>query len=135
MLGKISRGETNVLYSYLAINNVITPIVNHYLKPWVTYNEIHYTIDRSLSKKARRHFDNYCEEKISFLRKERGFKDDIPVKITHLDSKTDVCLQIADYLSGSVFAKSERLDNTYYDIIKDRIKHNDAWDWHNRINW
>ncbi len=53
----------------------------------------------------------------------------------HMDSRNDVCLQIADYISGSIFAKAERLDNKYYDIIKHKIKHKDKWDWHDRINW
>ncbi|MDC8451684.1 MAG: DUF3800 domain-containing protein [Candidatus Nitrosotalea sp.] len=61
--------------------------------------------------------------------------EDILVKIKHSDSRNDVCLQIADYISGSIFAKSERLDNRYYDLVKEKIKHKDQWDWHNRINW
>ncbi|MGI0047730.1 MAG: DUF3800 domain-containing protein [Nitrosotalea sp.] len=129
------KGNQTILYNYLAIDYVIKTIVNSYLKPWVPYNEIHYTIDRSLSQKAIKHFDEYCEEKISYVKKNRQFKGDIIVKIKHVDSRNDVCLQIADYISGSVFSKSERLDNRYYDLIKEKLKHKDQWDWHNRINW
>lgn len=129
------KEDPTVLYNFLAVDYVIKPIVCKYLKPWTTYNDINYTIDRSLSEKAIIHFDRYCEEKISFVKKDREFKGDIIVKIRHMDSRNDVCLQIADYISGSIFAKAERLDNRYYNVIKDKIKHKDKWDWHNRINW
>jgi hypothetical protein len=129
------KESQSALYNYLAVDYVINTIVNSYLKPWVPYNEIHYTIDRSLSQKAIKHFNTYCEEKTSFVKKSRQFRGDIIVKIKHSDSRNDVCLQIADYISGSIFAKSERRDNRYYDLIKGKIKHKDQWDWHNRINW
>jgi len=45
----------------------------------------------------------------------------IVLEVKHVDSRNDPGIQLADYCSGAAFAKFERGDATYYNLIKDKI--------------
>jgi len=129
------RNDPIILYNYLAVEYVITKVINEYLKASSPYNSITYIIDESLTKKAKQNFNRYCEDKIEFLSKDRPFVANIGTTIKHLNSQYDVCLQIADYIASSTFQKFERDNAQYLDIIKDKIKDPVFWDINRKIRW
>lgn len=129
------RDDPVVVYNYLAVEYVITKIINEHLKPSSPYNTITYTIDESLTKKAQKNFNRYCQDKISFLSKERPFAANIAVKIQHLNSRYEPCLQISDYIASATFQKFERGNPQYLDLIKEKIKNPIFWDINRKIKW
>jgi hypothetical protein len=128
------KSDKTLLYNYIAVHEIIDIIISEYLKPHSPYNNIFYTLDKNTSV-SERSFNEYCEEKIKFLAKPRSFMADIRTSITHLDSKSDSRLQVADYVAGSVSARFTRGESKYYDIIKNKIRHRKKWDRYNKINW
>ncbi|HEV2193427.1 MAG TPA: DUF3800 domain-containing protein [Nitrosopumilaceae archaeon] len=129
------RNDAILLYNFITVDHTIKTIVEEYLKTTSVYNTIHFVIDRSLTKKARKHFNAYCEDKISFLTQGKKFYYDINTKIEHENSESEACLQIADYVASAVFSKFERKNSQYYDIIKNKIKHKSKWDWTSKVMW
>jgi hypothetical protein len=128
------KPDKTLLYNYIAVHEIIDIIIGQYLKPHSPYNNIYYTIDKNTSVSVE-DFNEYCEEKVQYLAKPRKFVGDINISIRHLDSKSHSCLQIADYVAGSISAKFTRGESKYYDIIKKKIRHKQKWDRYNKINW
>lgn len=129
------KEKPNVLYNYLAVHYVTPIAIKNYLKAFMPINRIKFKIDRSLSKTDRELFNQYYDKTVSYIRWKEGFKNDILAEIEHENSLNDVCLQIADYVAGSVFRKMERADSSYYDLIKTGIKYRDKWDYYNKLSW
>jgi len=128
------KSDKNLLYNYIAVHEIIDTIVGQYLKPKSPYNNIVYTIDKNTSI-SEDDFNTYCEGKVNALAKPRNFVADIKTSIKHLDSKSHSCLQVADYVSGSIYAKFNRNEPKYYDMIKHKIKHKHQWDKYKKIIW
>lgn len=124
-----------VLYNYLAVNYVVPVLVGSYLKQFMPLNRIKFKIDRSLSKADRARFNDYFDSKISWIKRQLDFKNDIFAEIDHENSQNDVCLQVADYVAGAVFRMIEHDDRQYYELIKGKIKHKQKWDWNEKISW
>lgn len=129
------KERPNILYNYLAVKYVVPIAFKKYLKPLMPINRIKFKIDRSLSKADRELFNQYYDNTVSSLRWKEGFRDDVMAEIEHENSMNDVCLQIADYVAGSVNRKMERGDPTFYDIIQKQIKYRDQWDWNKNVSW
>ena len=121
------REDPAILYNYLAIHFVISRLVR-------TYNpsKIIYIIDKSMKKSRRVEFNEYAIKKAQWVAtqlaktKSVTFKLNefvtIPeVKVKHEDSRKDVCVQVADYLAGSV-GRAFRVNREYYDIVADKFK-------------
>ncbi|MFN3654244.1 MAG: DUF3800 domain-containing protein [Candidatus Nitrosotenuis sp.] len=129
------KSDPCYLYNYLAVNYVISNVVNNHLVRIDPYNRIIYTIDRSMSSKAQRGFNDYCEQKIDYLKNQIDRNMNVSLKIDHANSVLNPALQIADYIAGATYAKYEYGNSQYYDEIKNILTYKDKWDWKNRINW
>ena len=129
------KKDSSMFYRYVIIENIVTLLVEEYLKIYDPYNKIRFTIDRSLSKNQIKAFNDYCEEKILFKVHEQSPEMEIHITILHEDSKKIPMLQVADYVAGATQRKITHCDSTYYDIISDKIKHKKIWDWNNKINF
>ncbi len=129
------KKDSSMFYRYVVVENVISVLVNDYLKTFDPYNRIRFVIDRSLSKTEIKLFNDYCEEKISYKSHQRAKDMDSFITILHEDSKTVPMLQVADYIAGATQRKFARGDSSYYDMISDKIKHHEKWDWNGKINW
>ena len=129
------KNDSSMFYRYVVVENVISVLVNDYLKTFDPYNRIRFVIDRSLSKTEIKLFNDYCEEKISFKSHQRATDMDSFITIFHEDSKTVPMLQVADYVASATQRRFASGDSTYYDMISEKIKHHEKWDWHNKINW
>lgn len=129
------KENPNVLYNYLTVHHVMPVIIRNYLKSMMPVNRIRFEIDQSLSKQGRRKFNDYFDGKLAYVKRQEGFKNDIYADIYHENSHNDPCLQIADYVASSFFAKTEWGNNQYYDLIRHNVKYKEKWDWHNKIEW
>ncbi|MGI0062659.1 MAG: DUF3800 domain-containing protein [Nitrosotalea sp.] len=95
---------------------------------------VFFTHDKT-SNVSEKEFNEYCEGKIKSLAYPRKFVGDIQASIRHLDSKSTACLQVADYVAGSISTKFTRGKSQYYDVVKTKLRHKKKWDWYNKINW
>jgi len=66
------------------------------------------TIDKALIQLHQREFNTIIRKNISL---------GTIKKFRHKRSKNDELIQIADMISGSIFHKFEKLNNTYFNII------------------
>jgi hypothetical protein len=121
------RQDPSRLYRFLVVNYVITNLVRNY-----EISTIHFVVDKSMSKASRENFDQYVVNKVSWREvMERG--NSMPsVKVDHVASDGEECLQIADYCSGAAFAKFERGNPLYYDMLVDKVKFRSEW---GKIRW
>ncbi|MCS6770104.1 MAG: DUF3800 domain-containing protein [Candidatus Caldarchaeum sp.] len=120
------RQNPKILYNYL--------IVHYAIKTILGYNpgSVNFVLDKSLHEATREEFERYLQDKMVWkFFKERGHG--VPTsKITHMNSQDEVCLQAADYIAGACFRKYERGDDSFYQIISQKIKFRNSW---GRVEW
>lgn len=123
------REKQSVLYNYLTVHYVLTPVIKV-----CSPKRINYVIDRSLSGSRKKEFDKYMREKTIWLAlkdapraipfKPEDFVELPDVVVNHEDSQKECCLQIADYLAGSV-SRAYKRDLKYYSLISGKFR--DDW--------
>lgn len=116
------RDKPTKIYNYITVHYIITNVLARY-----TPNKIIFTLDKSLSKIARKAYNNYFEDKLYW--KALVEQGRIPPKyeVRHVDSRDDECIQIADYIAGAAFRKFEHNDPKYYNLIRDKIVFRNSW--------
>jgi hypothetical protein len=129
------KQDLSRLYRYSIVDTIITILVRDFFHKDDPYNSIKFVIDRSLSPNARKLFNEYCEEKVSFRAWEKNSDIDHHITISHEDSKSIPMLQVADFIAGSIQKKFEMEDSVFYDLIQDKINYHEKWDYHNKITW
>ena len=77
-----------------------------------------------MSKKSRNEFDKYFSNKIAWLTSPDKISKHI---IFHDYSHQEPCLQVADYLAGSLYQLFENNDSRYYDMIKHKVTYIHQW--------
>jgi hypothetical protein len=116
------RGKKSILYNYLVAENISSAVTEAY----ADLSEINLHLDASMSRASRDHFDSYFEKmtwKISILKKSQSVKTNIYHDYSHNES----CIQLADYVAGSLYQLYEHEKPHYYDLIKDKITHKREW--------
>jgi len=109
------RENPHLLYNYLAIHYVLGFVIDAFAPRKITY-----VIDRSMKKSMRIEFDKYAERKAAWLaRTQPAQLPDLIVR--HEDSRKEPCLQVVDYLAGSV-SRAFRGDHTYYQLISRKFR-------------
>lgn len=104
----------NVLYNYL------TGFLVEKL-PQLKDREIMIVADKCLSKINREKFNRYLKSK-TFSNFYKIGKLLPKIQIQHKTSLEEPCLQAVDYVANAVYRKYEFNDETYYNIIKPKIK-------------
>ncbi len=100
------KQEKHKLYNYLCKLIISECSLND--------NKIELVVDRSKGKRALRDdFDNYIRKII--------LSEECNIKIVHADSKKKGGLQVLDFVSGAIFNKYEYKNDTFYNIIEDKI--------------
>lgn len=122
---KFSDSAQNHVGKYLDREILTTNVVNNHLVRSDPYNRIVYTIDRSMTTKAQRGLNDYCEQKIDYLKNQRDRNMNVITKIDHANSVLNPALQIADYISGAAYAKYEYGNAQYYNEIKSLLTYKD----------
>ncbi|MEE8402907.1 MAG: DUF3800 domain-containing protein [Candidatus Hydrothermarchaeaceae archaeon] len=99
------------LYNYVAANVLPGALTRT--------RTIYLVADKLTGKKIiRDDFDSYIRWQIE----KRSFYPKVDIKISHFDSKNSPGLQACDVVCWSVFRKYESGDDSYYNIIKNKIK-------------
>ena len=106
-------GNVGLLYNYLST----------FLCDWAIYSsghdiDIEVYFDKFLSIDAQKDFNKVLEKRA----KETFPKVSLKMKICHVGSQKELCIQAADIIAGAVFQKFERNRPVYYNTIKKKIK-------------
>jgi hypothetical protein len=129
------RENPHLLYNFLAIHYVLGFVIRAFAPRKITY-----VIDRSMKKSMRIEFDKYAERKAAWLAlhdssmeiraafRVEDFKELPELIVRHEDSRKEPCLQVVDYLAGSV-SRAFRGDHTYYQLISRKFRE----DW--KVTW
>lgn len=118
------RDKKLILYNFVVADNIATAIVNTY----DNFAQVNLHLDRSTSKESRAHFDDYFKRKMDWKLSEFKKKHDVRNMISHDYSHHESCIQVVDYIAGSLFQLFARENARYYDVIKDKIIHKNEWD-------
>jgi len=124
------REYPHLLYNYLAIHYVLGFVIDAFAPRKITY-----VIDRSMKESMRIEFDKYAERKAAWLAlhdsrmdmdiraafRVEDFKELPEFIVRHEDSRKMPCLQVVDYLAGSV-SRAFRGDHTYYQLISRKFR-------------
>lgn len=121
------RDKPTVLYNYLTVHFVITNILSGY-----NPDKIIFTLDKSLPRSSRVTYDYYFTNKLHWRSLIQGNKKFSRHEVKHVDSRGEVCIQVADYIAGAAYRKFEFSDPTYYNMIKDKIVFRNSW---GNIEW
>lgn len=81
------------------------------------YSQVIIITDEIPIKKHRKEIQKAIKSYISHWSE----NENIPYKIYHYSSKSDMNLQIVDYLNWAIFRKWERNDNSNYEIIRNSV--------------
>jgi len=85
--------------------------------------KVHMVFDKSLPNWRIKEFNDYLENKTSYLlfsEKKTSFSTE-GISSKHLSSETEPCLQAADAAAGTYFQKYEHNNDEYVKIIEDKV--------------
>jgi len=106
------REEKQILHNYLT--GYIVELI-----PFMESRNFEVIVDKFLSKGAEReNFDTYLRRHVGYHCRELGLIPPNRINIRHESSYACAGLQVADFVAGSLFAKYERGDDRFYNIIK-----------------
>jgi len=119
------QNKRTTLYNFVVVDRImknIIPLIN-------PMTELNIIIDKSLPRSSRLAFNNYAKNKASWLFKIRwGQINSIMlsnIKVQHVNSQKEPCLQATDFLAGACFHKYEYGNDFYYRIISGKVKYFD----------
>jgi hypothetical protein len=109
------RNKQSILYNYI-VGSLLLKIITAY--------QIESTakvfVDKSLYGLEKDHFDNYLTWKACLGNHIEELNID-PPEIIHVDSRSDRCIQVADFVAGAISHKYSTGDDHYYARIEPRI--------------
>lgn len=111
-----------LLYNYLIADFIVEDIVNFY-----DTRHINLHLDLRMSKTAIHSFNDYFARKVSWRLIDSGRTSNITNKVFHDNSQNEPCIQIADYIAGSLFRFYERQVPKYLEIIDNKIVYSHSW--------
>jgi len=112
------RHDVPKLYNYLVVHNIVLS----FLPQLVANKKIEIIFDKSLSKWRIKEFNDYVKDKTIFLLNEKGSKFEPAIlSLSHVNSESEPCLQVADAVAGAYFQKYENKNDTYADIVADKV--------------
>ena len=118
------RDNKKKLYNYV----IAEYILNDVMAVYGDIDHISLHLDRSMSKSSREEFDSYFAKKVSWkIADSDNTAREITCNVFHDYSHHEPCLQIADYIAGSLFQLHERNRSQYYEMIKAKVVHAHSW--------
>lgn len=117
------REKKGILYNFI----IAEYVVSNLLASFDNITSINLHLDRSMSREARQHFDSYFSDKLSWKQFIKDIDTPIKSRVFHDHSHQEPCIQIADYIAGSLFQYIERNNSCYYDVIKQKIVYSKSW--------
>ena len=122
-------------YRFATVDTIITHLVEDYMQAHDQNNSIRYTIDKSLAKNVRDSFNEYCENKIHDMMRQKKLKVDCTANIHHEDSRDVPMLQVADYIASATQKFIVHGDATFYNAYNNKLKYREKLDCNDRIRW
>jgi hypothetical protein len=116
------RGNPNILYNYFIVHTIMINIV----PKLNSSDKLVLILDKSLSGHSKEAFNIYARSKASWVAKinEKEYPIELSsIKIKHLRSHDEPCLQAVDFLAGTCFQKYERGNETNFQLIESKIEY------------
>lgn len=113
------RVDPSRLYNWCVVHNIMLSL----LPSIEAGNKVHMIFDKSLPKWRIKEFNDYVENKASYLlfaEKKASFSRD-SISSEHVSSETEPCLQAADAIAGAYFQKYEHGNDAYVRLIEDKV--------------
>lgn len=113
------RKDPALLYNWCVVHNIMLSLLPNI----AAGQKVHMVFDKSLPNWRIKEFNDYVENKASYLlfsEKKTSFSSD-GISSEHLSSETEPCLQAADAVAGAYFQKYEHNNDEYVKIIEDKV--------------
>jgi len=109
------KNKQKILYNYI-VGSLLLKIITEYQ----IEGKAKVIVDKSLYGLEKDHFDNYLTWKTCMGNHLEDLNVE-PPDIIHVDSRSDRCIQVADFVAGAISHKYSSGEDHYYDKIKSRI--------------
>lgn len=109
------KSKQNILYNFLCGS-----LIDKIFQKYKINSKIKITVDRSLTRINRESFNNYLGYRAS-LNSTKGFNPNF-LKINHINSTQDKCLQAVDFIAGAVARKYNHNDVSFCELIDKKIE-------------
>lgn len=113
------RDDPSRLYNWCVVHNIMLSL----LPSIEAGNRVHMVFDKSLPNWRIKEFNDYVENKASYLlfsEKKVSFSYD-NISSEHITSETEPCLQAVDTVAGAYFQKYEHGNDEFVRIIEDKV--------------
>jgi hypothetical protein len=113
------RKDPSLLYNWCVVHNIMLSLLPNI----AAGQKVHMVFDKSLPNWRIKEFNDYLENKASYLlfsEKKTSFSSE-GISSEHLSSETEPCLQAADAVAGAYFQKYEHNNDEYVKIIEDKV--------------
>jgi hypothetical protein len=118
------RDKKSILYNYLVADNISRTLLSEYRD----ILHVNLYLDLSMSELSRNQFNSYFSNKMSWLSSiANDNQHNITNEVFHVCSHNEPCIQLADYLSGTLYRSYEYNEPQYYEMIMNKIKYNVEW--------
>jgi hypothetical protein len=116
--GKL-RKDLTILYNWLLVHHIMSALV-----PRLNNGEqIRIVFDKSLPKNRIISFNEYLQNKVSYLSYTEGYEVALnQIVSNHANSEFEPCLQAADAVAGAYFQQYENKNEEYVEMIKDKVR-------------
>lgn len=109
------KNKQQILYNYI-VGSLILKIITEYQMEGTP----RIFVDKSLYGLEKDHFDDYLTWKACMGNHFEDLKFERP-EIIHVDSRSDRCIQVADFVAGAISHRYNSGDGYYYERIKSRV--------------
>ena len=109
------QDKRQVVYNYLAAS-LVSKVASYY----GTAESVNVIIDKSLYGLQKEHFDDYVTYKMLEF-PDNGVADRSQISITHVNSKTEPCIQAVDFIAGAVHHKYRSDETTHYHLLQEKM--------------
>ena len=113
------RNDLTILYNWLLVHHIMSALV-----PRLNNGEkIRIVFDKSLPKKRILSFNEYLQNKVSYLSYTEGYEVALnQINSYHANSEFEPCLQAADAIAGAYFQRYENSDEQYVNIVENKVR-------------
>ena len=109
------RSNHQIVYNYLTGS-----LISHIIQRFSIFGDVEITVDKSLNGIQREAFDQYLVYK-TFEKNQTFDPAAIRIDIEHADSRTEPCIQAADFIAGALHYYYRTDDATYSSIINPKV--------------
>jgi hypothetical protein len=105
---------------YIVYNYLMGSLIAHMVSYYGAQGEVNIIVDKSMSGIQRDAFDQYIVYKI-FEKNPPEELRNTPLKVRHLDSRSEPCIQAADFVAGAIHRLYRTGDNSCYRLVEKNI--------------